>query len=864
ASSRAGVATASVTDTTSVPRIYGVSLTPDGAQTILPGTAYTYTHQLANTGNATDTFQLALTSTRGWATLASTDTYTLPAAGAVMIPVRVDAPSGSGGLVDVARLTAVSVSTGTVTARVTDTSTSLYTSGLILEPDNQATVLPPAHFTYTHWLTNTGTGADLFALDFQSSQGWGTLVESGPVPLAAGEGISLHVEIDVPVGTGGMVETSILTATAQSGGISARVTDIVSVTHLFGIDLFPDYQQSVPPGAMYIYQHVLHNTGNGPDTFTLDFASSHGHSTLLDTGPITLGADETTSVRVSVTVPTGVISGTLVEVAVVTATSQTDPGTFDAATDTTIAAFVPGMSFAPDHVETGASVGDTFTYTHWLTNTSNYTDTFELDFDSSAGWGTLLDTGPFTLGVGDVQTVRVEVTVPSGGSGQSDTSVVTATSQGGAGPLLVRDTTAAFDPGVAFAPDRSHWLNPGESYTYTHWLTNTGTSTDTIALSLDSSRGWTRLLDDGPFTLAANQSISVSVQVTAPLGSGGLTDVTVLDASTLNGAGPSAQVTDTTMVTYTPGVALGPNHDETVPAGSAIQYTHYLTNTGDGPDTFSLAMDSSQGWATLLDGGPFALLSGESAPVRVEVAVPTDTLPFEVDVTTITATAAAVGDLQATATDTTTVACISISNPGFDLTPSTVIANRPVTFTGRVAAGSPSIAYEWDFDDGSGVQSGNPMAHTFASVGAYTVVMTATNICPSTETMSKTVNVVNAPDITVNPLALDVIQGIDQVLTHTLTIGNEGTLNLSWNLTEIPTRTWLSESPVGGSVAPSSEQVVEVVFDSHGLGFGVYTTTLRIGSNDPDEPLVLVPVTMTVDIVQPPPTIYLPLVMRNH
>ena len=210
------------------------------------------------------------------------------------------------------------------------------------------------------------------------------------------------------------------------------------------------------------------------------------------------------------------------------------------------------------------------------------------------------------------------------------------------------------------------------------------------------------------------------------------------------------------------------------------------------------------------------------------------------------------------------MACISISNPGFDLTPSTVIISRPVTFTGRVAAGSPPITYTWDFDDGSGVHTGNPIAYTFTSTGTYMVVMTATNICPSIETMSKTVNVVNAPDITVNPLALDVIQGIDQVLTHTLTIGNEGTLNLSWNLTEIPTRTWLSESPVGGSVAPSSEQVVDVVFDSHGLSEDVYTTTLRIGSNDPDEPLVLVPVTMTVGIVQPPPTIYLPLVMRNH
>ncbi len=657
------------------------------------------------------------------------------------------------------------------------------------------------------------------------------------------------MRVDVPAGSGGLVDTSVLTATSQTGGLSATVTDVTTATFVGGVEIAPDYAQAVPPNSAYVYVHTLTNTGNGPDTFTLDFASSDGHSTLLDPGPITLGAGEIAAVRVSVTVPAGVISGTLVDVAVVTATSQTDPGISAAAADTTTAAFAPAMSFAPDGLTTGATEGTTYPYTHTLTNLGNYTDTFVLTYTSSLGWGSLITPGPFILGIGESVLVQVQATVPGGGTGLFDTTFVTATSQGGAGPLRVRDTTAAFDPAVAFAPDRSRHLNPGESYTYTHWLTNTGNSTDTIALSLDSSRGWTRLADPGPFTLAVGEAVTVSVQVTAPLGSGGLTDVTVVEAATLDGAGPSAQVTDTTSVTYTPGVALGPNHDETVPAGSAIQYTHYVTNTGNGPDTFSLAMNSSRGWATLLDSGPFALASGAATPVRVEVVVPTDTLPFNVDVTVITATAEA-GGVWDTAVDTTTVACEPITGANFDFTPPTVIANRPVTFTGRVAAGSPVITYTWDFDDGSGAQVGNPIAHTFASTGTYTVAMTVTNPC-STEMVTKTVNVVNAPDVTVAPPELDVVLVADQVTTHTLTVGNEGTRDLIWNLTESPTRTWLSESPVGGSVSPLDEQAVNVVFDSHGLSEDVYTTTLRIGSNDPDELLTMVPVTMTVSLCEP-------------
>ncbi len=839
-----------VTDTTFAGQTYGAAFLPSYQQDILPGTTLTYTHRLTNTGNGTDTFSLAFTTSAGWATLLDSGPFTLPAGLDTQVRVRVEVPAGAGGMEDVATVVATSQLSPTVSVRVTDTTTALYVPGTMVEPDHAQTLSPGDAFTYTHWLTNTGTGSDWFDLAFATSQGWTALLDPGPYHLNAGESVTLSVRVDVPPGSGGLIDTAVLTASSQTGGLSDTATDVTTVTFTAGVDIGPDLTHAAPPSSTYIHLHTLTNTGNGPDTFTLDLSSSHGRATLLDAGPITLGADETASVRVSVTVPGGIVSGTLVDVSVVTATSQTDPTASDAASATTRAAFAPGLDFAPpDRLTTGAAASSSHNYTHTLTNRGNYTDTFVLTYTSSAGWGSLTTPGPFTLGRDESTVVQVQATVPGDGIG-FDTTIVTATSQGGAGPARVRDTTAAFDPDVTFVSDQSRWLNPGESYTYTHWLTNTGTSTDTIDLSLDSSRGWTRLLRDGPFTLASGAAISVSVQVTAPVGSGGLTDVTMVEAATLNGAGPTASVTDTTNVTYTPDVALVPNYAESVPAGNAIQYTHRLTNTGDGPDTFSLAIDSSQGWATLLDPGPFPLAAGGSAQVRVEVSVPTDTLPFVVDVTTITATAA-VGGVSATATDTTTVACESIAGADFGVTPQTILVNRPVTFTGRVAGGSPTIAYAWDLDDGDGIQTGNPILHTFVSTGTYTIVMTATNPCPSTGTMSKTIAVVNAPDISVTPTTFDFVQGVGYVSTRTLTIGNGGTTNLIWNLTESPTRTWMSESPVGGSVGSSGEQVVDIVFDSNGLGLGTYTSMLRIGSNDPDEPIVSVPVTMTVTDCQP-------------
>ena len=57
---------------------------------------------------------------------------------------------------------------------------------------------------------------------------------------------------------------------------------------------------------------------------------------------------------------------------------------------------------------------------------------------------------------------------------------------------------------------------------------------------------------------------------------------------------------------------------------------------------------------------------------------------------------------------------------------------------------------------------------------------------------------------------------------------------------------WLSTSPISGTVAAMSSTDVDVTFDSTGYAAGVYTGTLCVNSNDPLNPVVSVPLTMTV------------------
>jgi hypothetical protein len=64
------------------------------------------------------------------------------------------------------------------------------------------------------------------------------------------------------------------------------------------------------------------------------------------------------------------------------------------------------------------------------------------------------------------------------------------------------------------------------------------------------------------------------------------------------------------------------------------------------------------------------------------------------------------------------------------------------------------------------------------------------------------------------------------------------------SINDIP---WASVSPESGSTEAGESSMVDVSFDSADLDLGVYTANLCVSSNDPVTPLVIVPLTMTVE-----------------
>jgi hypothetical protein len=232
--------------------------------------------------------------------------------------------------------------------------------------------------------------------------------------------------------------------------------------------------------------------------------------------------------------------------------------------------------------------------------------------------------------------------------------------------------------GVALSPGYSQHADPGKVITYTHILTNTGVTTDTFAIDALSAQNWPVALihDSRPgatpslsMTLSTGLTTTLWVSLTVPrVAISGTLETTMLAATSQADPATYAVVTDTTTVSHVPGVALAPNHVGSALPGTVIIYTHTLTNTGNGPDAFTLNVSSSPSWTVQLLGatGPYGTLSlplgpGLTRTVQVSISVPARVLSGTLNiitgtknVTIITATSQTDPAVFATATDTTT------------------------------------------------------------------------------------------------------------------------------------------------------------------------------------------------------------------
>ena len=113
----------------------------------------------------------------------------------------------------------------------------------------------------------------------------------------------------------------------------------------------------------------------------------------------------------------------------------------------------------------------------------------------------------------------------------------------------------------------------------------------------------------------------------------------------------------------------------------------------------------------------------------------------------------AVTGTDATGATATNSATITISpldlTTDFNVSPTPIVANSPITFSATTSGGTAAYTYSWDFGD-STTGTGNPATHTYLTTGPFTVVETVTDANGKTASATHTIGSAATLVVTIN------------------------------------------------------------------------------------------------------------------
>lgn len=628
-----------------------------------PGVTVVFTHTLTNTGNLTDTFTVLGTDVpSGWQV--QPVTVTLSRDTSQDIPVQVTVPPGLAASPPAYDVDITARRTANPTLDITRTDQISITSAPAPDinpaaPQSVNVIDAAQTVTFTHTLTNTGNVSGTFSITRTLPIGW----NGDPIDSTCGDPAGIPVSgtctftftVTVPQDNdAGSYNVAVRAVADHATAASDTVNDVVIVESAAGVILAPDYTDSGDPGEVLTYTHTLTNTGNGTDSYTLTLGLDDARWTanVTPTMLTDVPRGEARTVTVTVTVPEGVLADPAnAGIATITATSVVDPLVNDTAVVTTSINAVDGAVIDPLTQSTNATPTDTepdvVTFTHKLTNTGSTQIAYTFqnsDTRSSESWTSDVEPDPTAaLAPGETVTITVSVTAPAGASNNiTNTTTITVNAQGQTEALAVAEDITRIGPQFGILLDPLVNVGtalPGATQSYTHTLTNIGSTTDSFVLTTTHGLGWETVAAPVRIDLAPGEQTEIIVTVrTSPSALSGTLGTALLYVQSTVNPDTNALAEERTTILQVASVNISPPQSVGVnPSSGVVTLDHTLKNLGNGVDTFTLTVESTLGWETTITPVEQTLGVGRSYPVRVTVRVPDGIEPGTFDLVWVTA-----------------------------------------------------------------------------------------------------------------------------------------------------------------------------------------------------------------------------------
>jgi uncharacterized membrane protein len=646
--------TGTTTIVVSVSQYYDLAMVPVGASTLRvdPGGSISFNFTVTNTGNGPDDYTFTtMRLDSSWVSYFSKTTiYNLPAnsSDTTMFTIEVPSTTNAGTY----RFDVKAASDGNSSVFRTVFNLTIIVNQLFsvtLEPSSlYHSGDPSVGVLINLTVTNDGSGRDNMTVSVPGQYANWVTFNVTTVALNPGASTVVGATVTPPSGTAAGDVTITFRATSKG---RTTVYDEASVTFTVTQVYMPKLTAVEPtlnkkPTETAVFTVQLKNEGNAADTIKVNFSSNPrglaSHS--LSSPFVTLGAGQTRTFTVSVTVPSAEPVGNLRFVML--ASSGNDTSSTSSLTLTVIVDPVYSVRLFSYDATASAEPTDNDTVELRVENTGNGEDTFSLKATGQYYRWVAFESSSVTVSSGGELVVNMTVTVPDSDQISTGTYtidvVATSTADSSASSTLVVTVTVVHKEDLSIYPTdliRRRSTDPGGSVTYKVTVENLGQKAHVVNLDLTGTNAAWATLNSSLVILQAGATGEVTVTVDVPDGTSPMSfDLDVTGTFDDNDRRTDS-LTLITTVNRVFGVTVELN-DTTMSGapGEAILVTLNVNNTGNDVDTFDLSVDINNKWVTFTPSF-VTLAAGANTNVTVRIVAPMDPLtPAGMNYVNVTAT----------------------------------------------------------------------------------------------------------------------------------------------------------------------------------------------------------------------------------